>query len=267
MPTDTSADPIQVLTCGELEVEGRLGDASNLVLRVWLTLGRHRIAAVHKPVRGERPLWDFPDHTLAGRERAAYLVSQAGGWDVVPPTVLREGPLGPGSTQLWVGPLEPRDTGEVLRIDPSGALPEDHLPVLQAQDEDGDPFVVSHRGEPAIRALATFDAVVNNADRKASAIIETGDRVWAIDHGLCFHDEDKLRTVLWGFAGDPVAPEDTARLQRLATALDADLGTQLSGLLAEHEIDALRARTRRLLRAGRMPDVPMGRYPLPWPLW
>ncbi len=252
---------------GELQIEGRLVDASNMVLRAWIENDIERIPVVYKPIRGERPLWDFPPDTLAGREVAAHLVSAAAGWDLVPETTLREGPLGPGSVQRWVGPLDERADHDLVRIDPPTQVPVGHVPVLAAETDDGSPLVVSHADTPWLRRLALFDALLNNADRKASAIIPDGDRWWAIDHGLCFHDEEKLRTVLWGFAQQPIPISDLAGLHAVADALDGDLRDELRNLLADNEIEALEHRLDELCTTGELPAVPDHRHPLPWPLW
>lgn len=270
VPTVTNADDplLGLLSDGELEVEGRLVDASNLALRVWLTDGDRRIPAVYKPVQGERPLWDFPDGSLAGREWAAWLVSTASGWNFLPRTVLREGPLGLGTVQEWVGPLEGREDADVVRIDRPQDVPAGNIPVLQAQDDHGRPLVVSHSDTPRLRSLALFDALLNNADRKASALLADGDDFWAIDHGLCFHHEDKLRTVFWGFAQDPISDDDLAVLQRIRVALDQEqMSHRLAEVLTAEELAALDDRLTQLQRDARLPAVPDDRHPLPWPLW
>nr|WP_179480770.1 SCO1664 family protein [Allobranchiibius huperziae] len=263
--TDASSDDIlAILGEGELEIEGRLVDASNVALRVWAGID-DPIAAVYKPIRGERPLWDFPDDSLAAREVAAFTVSDVGGWDLVPPTVLREGPLGAGSVQQWVGPLDERPDHELLRVDRGSDVPEGYVPIWSVLDDYDRSQIVSHSTTQALRDLAVLDAVMNNADRKASAIIVDEGRVWAIDQGLCFNSAPKLRTCLWGFAGDPIDQENLLRLERLATFLRED--KPLEGLLTEVELEALRSRCARLLREETYPKVPEGRTPLPWPLW
>lgn len=271
VPTDIDAnreDVLATLREGELDIEGRLVDASNVALRVWARSNEsdEAIAAVYKPIRGESPLWDFPDDSLATREAAAFLVSQAGGWDLVPPTVLRDGPLGAGSLQLWVGPLDERPDHELLRVDPGSQAPDGYVEVLSVFDQRDRPQVVSHADVQALRDLAVLDTVLNNADRKASAIIvDEDERVWAIDQGLCFHSAPKLRTCLWGFAEDPVDAKNLERLERLAKFLSGQ--HLLDGLLTAPELFALKARCDRLLREEVYPKVPEGRTPLPWPLW
>ena len=223
---------------GELEVLGRIPWASNATL---LARVRHRELeglAVYKPARGERPLGDFPSGTLYRREVAAYLVSEQLGWRLVPPTLVREGPLGVGSLQLYV-------------------------------DADGEvtAFELLAAGNAALQRIAAFDVVTNNADRKAGhCLLDAGERVWAIDHGVCFHTEPKLRTVLWDLAGQPLAAADVADLEDLAAAASGgELGDRLAGLLAAGEVAALAQRARRLARAGRLPTPGSGRA-YPWPL-
>ncbi|RNI24953.1 SCO1664 family protein [Flexivirga caeni] len=258
----------RLLTDGPLEVEGRLVEASNYVLRVWIDAEDGRICAVYKPVRGERPLWDFPQGSLAAREFAAYLVSRAGGWECVPVTALRpDGPFGAGSVQQWVGPLDPVDDNGLLRIDPVHAVPVDYLPVLGVTDEHDEPLVVSHAAREQLREIALLDVVVNNADRKGSAMIVDGSRLYAVDHGLTLHAEEKLRTVLWGFAGRELSAAEITRLTQLRHAVDGVLGAQLRGVIQDEEVAALADRIDDLLAAGRMPAPPDDRHPLPWPLW
>lgn len=275
MPTATNADDLAaLLERGELEVEGRLTNASNAVYRVLVDTGSGvPLRAVYKPVRGERPLWDFPHGTLAQREYAAYLISRRGGWDRIPVTVLRDGPLGPGSVQLWVGSLEVTGDHDLLRIDPPHQMPQGYLPVVQAQDEYYADVIVSHADDPALRDIALLDAVLNNADRKATALILDDGELFAIDHGLTLHEEPKLRTVLWGFAGEPLDDDQLAQLTRLGELLEPSMSPGpaepdfLAGLVTQSERVALQRRIRRLLREETMPPVPGHRHPLPWPLW
>ncbi len=258
---------LAVLQAGDLEVEGRLVEASNVVLRVWACRGESRIPAVYKPTRGERPLWDFPEGTLAHREVAAYLVSSAMGLGCVPVTVLRDGPFGEGSVQQWVGPLEPVTSGDLVRIDPPNAVPDGYVPVLAAEDTDGDPLVVSHSSDAQLRGIALLDALLGNADRKGSALIRDEDHIWAIDNGLSFHVDDKLRTVLWGFAGESLTVSERDAVTRVEEALDGSLRSSLAALLDPDEIEALAARAHALATTRTFPQVPDDRHPLPWPLW
>ena len=227
---------LSVLADGEVEIVARIVPSSNLALLVEVTSPEGRLDAVYKPEAGERPLWDFAPG-LHRREVAAYLVSDWLGWDLVPPTVAREdAPAGVGSVQLYIE-----------------SAPADH-------------YFTLFRGAPEtmadLRALAVFDVVVNNADRKSGHVLRgTDGRISGIDHGLCFAAEDKLRTVIWDFAGEPI-PEDL--LSGLAPLL-SDGPAGLEELIDEAELDALRARVRRLLRTGVFP-VDRGGRRVPWPL-
>lgn len=250
---------------GELDVIGRIAGSSNMAV-----LGRlgaeHYV--IYKPVRGERALWDFPDGTLAGREVAAHLVSALGGWDLVPPTVLRDGPLGPGSVQMWVGdPMDPLDEDSVVDLVPSGAVPDGWLQVFDGETSTGAEVSVVHQDLPDVRSLAVLDAVLNNSDRKGSHCLRdaTG-RLWGVDHGVCFHATPKLRTVLWGWAGEPLPDADLARLERLEAALgEPAVHSSLAVLLPELDVTALRSRTRDLLRRRRHPAPTPGWPAVPWP--
>lgn len=258
----------ELLATGELEIEGQLVDASNLALRVWLSSGAERVAAVYKPVRGERELWDFPDGTLAGRERATYLLAVAGGWPFVPETVLRDGPLGLGSVQRWVGPLEPEDPISLVRLDPVRELPGGFKAIIGLELEDEGPMALSHADDPRLASLAVLDVVLNNADRKGSHLIEADDQLWAIDHGVTCHEDPKLRTILWGWAGDPLPAADIERLHRLLGALQTpELLKELRTVLTDTEVEAVVRRAERLVERGTFPMPPAGRQPLPWPPW
>ncbi|MGI8694237.1 MAG: SCO1664 family protein [Geodermatophilaceae bacterium] len=228
---------LELLRTGRIEVEGRLVDASNATLYCSLTAEGVEAACVYKPVIGERPLWDFPDGTLAGREVSAYLVSEALGWEIVPPTVLRDGPFGVGMVQLWVDGDAGVDLTRLVRAD----LPE-------------------------LRRMALFDAVVNNADRKGGHLIPMPDgRVYGVDHGVCFSVEDKLRTVLWRWAGDALTPDSVVALGRLGSDLDGSLGEQLGTHLTRREVRRTRLRVSTLIRSSRHPE-PSGEWPaIPWP--
>jgi uncharacterized repeat protein (TIGR03843 family) len=248
-------DVSDLLRHADMEIEGRLFDASNTTLRVTMTADGHTVRAVYKPIRGERPLWDFAPGTLAAREVAAYEVSAALGWNLVPLTILRDGPLGPGSCQLWLDELaEPK-----VDFVPAGELPKGWLPVAAAQDETGRPYLLAHADDTGLARLATFDAVINNADRKGGHVLSTPDGgLFGIDHGVCFHAEDKLRTVLWGFAGRAVAPAELAGLRSFDPGVLVDL-------LAPAEIDALTARIKHLVTEGRHPQPSDERHVIPWP--
>lgn len=247
---------------GELRLVGRITTASNATF-----LGTvDGVTVVYKPVAGERPLWDFPDHTLANREVAAYLVSQVLGWAVVPRTWLRDGPLGPGMVQLW----QEADPGQnPVDVVPTAAVPtQGWRTVLEASDEHGQPVAVIHEDSTALRRMAVFDVLVNNADRKGGHILALpGGHRHGVDHGVTFHVEDKLRTVLWGWVGEPLDPDELAGVERVRADLAGALGEQLSALLAEAELTALAARCEELLETRRFP-APGGDMPaVPWPLF
>jgi uncharacterized repeat protein (TIGR03843 family) len=258
------SDALDLLTRGAIEIEGRLVDASNTTLRAEITLDGLTRRCVYKPVRGERPLWDFPDGTLAGREVSAFLVSQATGWDVVPPTILRDGPLGPGALQLWID--EPDDAESLIGFVPAYDVPQGWLAVANARDEDGDAFALAHADDPRLARLAVFDAVINNADRKGGHVLypATG-TIHGVDHGVSFHVENKLRTVLWGWTGKSLIPDATDVLSSLQTRLDTSLGEALEQHLTLTEVQHVRLRVRRLLRAGRYPKPPQDWPAIPWP--
>jgi len=230
-------DALRLLRDGDLDIEGRLVDASNATLYCVVQRDGVAAACVYKPIAGERPLWDFPEGTLAERELATYLVSAATGWDVVPPTVMRDGPFGPGMCQLWID-VEP---GVDL-----AALARSNI-------------------EP-LRRMAVFDAVVNNADRKGGHLLPVaGGHVYGVDHGVCFSVEDKLRTLLWGWQGKKLTEEAVGVLQHLKAELCGSLGDGLRELLTADEVWATQRRVDRLLATGRHPS-PMGDWPpVPWP--
>jgi uncharacterized repeat protein (TIGR03843 family) len=263
---DDEQATLDLLTHGTLEIEGRLVDASNATLYCTITTGRpesgpemspvmHRakdsknpkkakrqqasIACVYKPIAGERPLWDFPAGTLAGREVAAYAVSRAAGWDVVPPTVMRDGPFGPGMCQLWID----HDTGVDL-------------------------IALSRRTDhPGLRDMAVFDAVVNNADRKIGHLLPMPDgHLYGCDHGVCFAEDYKLRTVLWQWRGKTLPRRSVEALRRLKGELtEGGLGAGLSGLLTSSEIETTRMRVDTLLKHRVHPYPPTDWPAVPWP--
>jgi uncharacterized repeat protein (TIGR03843 family) len=263
-PALSGAEELRLLTEGDLDIEGRLVDASNTTLRAVITLGDLRGRCVYKPVRGERPLWDFPDGTLAGREVAAYEVSVATGWSVVPPTVLRDGPLGPGMCQLWID--EPDGAEPVVGFVPADDLPDGWLRVASARDETGRPYLLAHADDVALARFALFDAVVNNADRKAGHVLRAADGgLRGVDHGVCFHVDDKLRTVLWGFLGRPLPGAERAVLARLRADLAGPLGERLTALVSPAEVAATLARLDRLLADDAFPEPVPGWPAVPWP--
>jgi uncharacterized repeat protein (TIGR03843 family) len=245
---------LELLTQGTLDIEGRLVDASNATLYCTITIDRPEarpknpkgakrqqatVACVYKPIAGERPLWDFPAGTLAGREVAAYAVSRAAGWDVVPPTVMRDGPFGPGMCQLWID----HDTGVDL------------IALSRRTDHVG------------LRDMAVFDAVVNNADRKIGHLLPVADgHLYGCDHGVCFAEDYKLRTVLWQWRGKTLPRRSLEALRRLnAEFKEGGLADELSGLLTASEIDATRIRVETLLKHRVHPYPPADWPAVPWP--
>lgn len=261
LPTDPAALPL--LHEGRIDVTGRIVEASNATL--FCTVHGDGVSAecVYKPIRGERPLWDFPDGTLAGREVASWLLSEATGWSLVPPTVLRAGPLGPGMVQLWVDTENECDLVNVVPVD---AVPTGWRRVLRAHDRYGDPALLVHADTEGVRRLAVLDVLLNNADRKGGHVLAGLDgAVYGVDHGICLHHEDKLRTVLWGFLGEPLPTSVLAVLRRVRTELDATLGVALAEHLTRMELKALQQRTDRLLATETFP-APDGAWPaIPWP--
>ncbi|NJQ01388.1 SCO1664 family protein [Streptomyces zingiberis] len=261
----TAAGALDLLTRGELRVEGRVGGASNAVLYCTAELDGRSAACVYKPVAGERPLWDFPDGSLARRETAAFEVSRATGWDLVPPTVLRDGPYGEGMCQLWID-AEPE--AELLALVDAEEPGPGWKAVGLAEVGEGRTALLVHADDPRLRRVAVFDAVVNNADRKGGHLLPApGGRLYAIDHGVTFATEDKLRTLLWGWAGEPLPAEAVEVLERLETELApaGPLTERLRELITPAETDAVRDRVRLLLRGGRHPE-PGGEWPaIPWP--
>ena len=242
----------------ELVLHGRIMPASNATFVG--EIGGVRV--VYKPIAGERPLWDFPDGTLAHREVAAWTVSEALGWDVVPHTFLRDGPHGRGMVQLWREP----DGQDAVTIVPEGQVPAGYLHVFDGVDEHDQPISLIHEDSDALRRMAVFDIVVNNADRKGGHVLEmTGGHRYGVDHGVTFHQDPKLRTVLWGWAGEPLSDAEVAGVEGLLAALPAGLEDDLLHLLDPAELSRLRRRCQRLLSARRFP-LPRGDWPaIPWP--
>jgi uncharacterized repeat protein (TIGR03843 family) len=236
---EADAAVLDLLTNGALDVEGRLVVASNATMYCKVRDAGQEAACVYKPVAGERPLWDFPAGTLAGREVAAYIVSTAAGWHLVPPTVYRDGPFGPGMCQLWI------DTGD-----------------------DVDVIALARRHDhPALRQMAVFDAVVNNADRKIGHLLPDRDgRLYGCDHGVCFGEEYKLRTVLWQWRGRKLPEPAVEALRKLQQALTTgDLCAELSEWLSPAEVEATRQRVDLLLEHRIHPFPPEDWPAVPWP--
>ena len=230
-------DNFQTLTSGELSVTGRLVDASNATLYATATLQDEAITCIYKPIAGERPLWDFADGCLAHREYAAYLVSSHLGFDLVPLTILREGPYGFGMVQQWIDIDESIDLAKFFSTD-----------------------------HPRLRAMALFDAIINNTDRKIGHLLPIdNDNVLGCDHGVTFHPEDKLRTVLWQWAQDPFTPGEIELLQKAKVELSGQLGDLLEPLLTQEEIQQTQRRVADLLVSGTFP-LPNPEWPaVPWP--
>lgn len=272
-----STTPEQALQRGELTVIGRIRSASNATFLCEAKLDDRVQHCVYKPIRGEAPLWDFPEGTLAGRELCSYLVSATLGWNIVPYTIIGDGPAGPGMLQCWVDQPADDESGEdgnsagedagpdLIDLVPSGGIPAGYLPVLQAYDYAGDEVTLVHADDDRLRRVAVFDILINNADRKGGHLLSGVDgQVYGVDHGVSLHVEDKLRTVLWGWAGESVDNDTLAAVGRLDEALGDDLGAQLGSHITPREVAALRARVVALLRDPVMP-MPDRRRPIPWP--
>ncbi len=234
-----NSDLYAALQDGEIELHGQFLLGSNYTFLVNVRHIDQTLQAVYKPMRGEQPLWDFPEASLAGREVAAYLLSEALGFHFVPFTTLREdGPFGPGSLQQFI-PYDPNY----------------HY------------FSFTPADRQRLRPVALFDLLINNADRKGSHLLieEGSDRLWLIDHGLCFHEDDKLRTVIWDFAGEPISQELLAFIEPLRSGLPASLSADLQRYLSPGELAALERRAQELLDAPVFPSPPEDRRAYPYP--
>ncbi|MDQ0747315.1 putative repeat protein (TIGR03843 family) [Streptomyces africanus] len=258
-------DAADLLARGELTVRGRIREASNAALYCTVSYDGQDAACIYKPVAGERPLWDFPDGTLAQREVAAYEVSEATGWSLVPPTVLRDGPYGEGMCQLWV---EAAPEAELLALVDAEEPEPGWKAIGFAEVGEGRTALLVHADDERLRRLAVLDAVLNNADRKGGHLLPTGEgRLYGIDHGVTFNVENKLRTLLWGWAGEPLTQEAVDVLEGLRKDLadGGPLTARLQPLITGAEIDATRARVAALLASGKHPE-PSGEWPaIPWP--
>ena len=227
---------IEHLLAGTLEVTGRLVDASNATLYGECTFSDEKMAVIYKPIAGERPLWDFPDGNLAHREYASYLISEYSGWKVVPPTVLREGPFGLGMVQQWIDIDESID-----------------LALYYREDNEN------------LRRMALFDAVINNTDRKIGHLLPVVDgSLLGCDHGVTFHEENKLRTVIWQFAERELTPDEKHTLGELVTRLHIE-SEVLHGLITEIEFSALISRIEGLMESGKFPSPSEDWPAVPWP--
>jgi hypothetical protein len=234
---DNRAELLAALQYGDLKVTGRLVDASNATLFGEVTVGEVAINCIYKPVTGERPLWDFPDGTLANREYAAYLISEAMRINAVPPTLLRDGPFGFGMVQLWIDIDEEIDLAELYRKD-----------------------------LPALRRLALFDVVVNNTDRKIGHLLPTEDgHIYGCDHGVTFHVDDKLRTVLWQWEQEPLSNVEIELLENLQLELSKKTGELMKELITDDEFHALKLRVLRLLSERVFPSPSPDWPAVPWP--
>ena len=249
----------EALELGELTLHGRIMPASNATFVG--DIGGTRV--VYKPESGERPLWDFPDGTLSRRELAAYLVSEAFGWNVVPLTLLRDGPHGPGMVQVW---QEPDEVVTAVDIVPAGRVPEGWRHVFDGLDGHDQEVSLIHEDSPPLRRMAVFDVVVNNADRKGGHVLAMPDgHRFGVDHGVTFHAENKLRTVLWGWLGEDLTDDELEGVTRVTEALWTDLGERLGELVTPLEVDSLARRCQSLLRRRTLP-TPQGPWPaIPWP--
>ena len=230
-------DKLLALTNGELNVTGRLVDASNATLYATATYEDQAIVCIYKPIAGERPLWDFSDGCLAHREYAAYLVSNHLGFDLVPLTILRDGPYGFGMVQQWIDIDESIDLAQFFSTD-----------------------------HPKLRSMALFDAIINNTDRKIGHLLPVDDQgLFGCDHGVTFHTEDKLRTVLWQWADQPFTPAEVDLLKRAQSEMSGALGQMLAPLLTELEIQQTSRRIADLVASGSFP-MPNPDWPaVPWP--
>jgi uncharacterized repeat protein (TIGR03843 family) len=254
--------PAPDLVTAELTLTGRITTASNATF-----LGNiGDVMVVYKPIAGESPLWDFPHGALAHREVAAYLVSQAFGWDVVPRTWLRDGPLGEGMVQLW---QEQDPAQSAVNLVAADQVPETGWKqVLEGRDETGRMVALVHEDSPALRRMAVFDIIVNNADRKGDHILAMTDgHRHGVDHGLTFHPDHKLRTVLWGWVGEALTADEEDGIDRVIEGLQGELGRNLADLLSAEEIASLAARCARLRLAGRFPAPSGEMSAVPWPLF
>ena len=250
------------LATSELTLTGRITTASNATF-----LGSiGDVVVVYKPIAGESPLWDFPHGSLAHREVAAYLVSQVFGGDVVPQTWLRDGPLGEGMVQLWQEQDPAQNAVDLITTDLVPATGWKY--VLEGRDENGRTVALVHEDSPALRRMAVLDIIINNADRKGNHILAmSGGHRHGVDHGVTFHRDHKLRTVLWGWVGEDLTAEELDGIDRVSEGLNGGLGQGLTDLLSSEEIASLAARCAKLRLAGRF-LAPSGEMPaVPWPLF
>ncbi len=244
----TDEEVLQALSQGEIDMKGEFIWGSNYTFLVEVQQNEGHLTAVYKPTRGERPLWDFPTASLARREAAAYLVSEALGWRLVPPTIYRrKGPLGAGSLQLFI-----------------------------PHDPEYNYFTFSEQDRQRLRPAVLFDLLINNADRKGSHVLrDPDDHFWLIDHGLCFHVEEKLRTVIWDFVGEPIPPDLCTDISEFIIKVfpssnsssehSGELAEALQRLISPSELRALARRAEALVVSASFPAPDMSRRPFPWP--
>ncbi|MDA2987750.1 MAG: SCO1664 family protein [Actinomycetota bacterium] len=251
----------RLLEC-PMEIQGRILSASNATLHCSLD---EDLAAVYKPQRGERPLWDFPTGTLTGREVASFEIDRALGFGLIPPTAWREdGPAGPGMCQMWV---DEDDDARLVDVVAPDAVPSEWIPVLRATDGIGNPVALVHADDERLQAMAVLDAILNNGDRKGGHVITDVDgNVWAVDHGVTLSVEPKLRTVLWGWAGTAIPTQLLTAVESLHGQL-MDGAPEIERWLDRYEVDALIDRCASLIKYGTFP-VPNEDWPaIPWPVF
>ena len=252
---------VLALRHGELVIEGQLRDASNQVFLAHIQ-SAPSTRVIYKPVSGERDLWDFPTQTLSRREVAAYLIDQALGLNMVPLTMWRDdAPHGPGSVQLVIA----SDDENSHPVGVSEVAPTGSLPIVSLEDRAGNQWVLHHKDDSRLRRIALFDAIINNADRKAGHILAADDSLFLIDHGVAFHCETKLRTVLWGWAGESLDAQELAWLHASRDALDASQSS-VNCFLSNDEWQALKERFDALIAEARFPVPTDDRPALPWPI-
>ncbi len=246
------------MTSGELTIDGRVMPASNATFVGTI----NDVRVVYKPIAGERPLWDFPDGCLAWREVAAWHVSEALGWDIVPYTFLGAGPHGEGMVQEWKEPDPDQSAVDIV----SGDTPPGFCHVFDGLDNRDRPVSLVHEDDAALKRMAIFDVLINNGDRKGGHVLAMpGGHRYGVDHGVSFHTDNKLRTVLWGWSGQMLTAEESCAVRGLTQASAPQLRESITTLLTEYEIDRFYARVERLLAKGRMPE-PSGEWPnIPWP--
>lgn len=260
---DADEDITAILYAGELTLTGRLVDSSNNALVGVVDDAGVTLQCVYKPIQGERPLWDFPHGNLAAREVAAYEVSRVAGWDCVPVTVLRQGPFGLGMVQQWITEVSPTPLVDVFPVD---HVPAGWASIAEFSTAAGETVTMAHSLVTPLATIAGFDLVINNADRKGAHLLPVGDKIWSVDHGLTFHQQPKLRTVLWGWAGDELPTTVQTGLERLKQALSGPtLPDKLAALITIGQYDSLCDRITALMDTPVFPLPPADRPAIAWP--